>query len=97
MQNIRRTTNKSMYARAGFAISRTIPVIIEDFLQSVPQQSTLTPGYIDWAQKTCRSQLALGGYRLAQLLDDVFGGNSLPPRAELSDRSGIRGAFAQEY
>lgn len=44
--------------------------------QSIPNNGTITPAYEAQAQYLCRSQVALAGYRLAALMDSLFGVDS---------------------
>lgn len=47
--------------------------IARDFVYTAPQDPTPLPApYVSQAQQLCRQQVALGGYRLAQLLESVF-------------------------
>jgi hypothetical protein len=45
-------------------------------VQSISSSATLSASYISMAQNMCQSQIALAGYRLAQLLDTIFGDNN---------------------
>ncbi len=57
----------SAWAAESFGLAR-------DFVYNAPQAPEAVPtGYTETAKKICRSQVALGGYRLAQLLESVFG------------------------
>lgn len=47
--------------------------IAADFVYTAPQAPTVIPqAYIDTAQATCMRQIAIGGYRLAELLEYIF-------------------------
>ena len=51
--------------------------IASDFVYTAPQAPTpISQDYTAQAMATCQSQVALGGYRLAILLDSIFSASS---------------------